>query len=248
MQPGCPRRNPIYLTLNLILFEAGEIGSPLPLGDPRAIHLLRVLRRREGDLFDAGIVNGPRGKGTVAGVGSEGLILRFEPGAEPPPPDPIHLLVALPRPQTARKILNEAAALGVASIRFFQSEKGEPGYAASTLWRSPEWRRHLMDGAAQAFDTRLPDVRHDAALAESIAGLLAGCLRIGLDNYEAAGRLRVAPGPPALALAFGPERGWSGAERAQLRSSGFALAHLGPRVLRTETAVVAAVAIAKAGY
>jgi len=233
--------------LNLILFEAGEVGSPLALTDPRAVHLLRVLKRREGDLFDAGIVNGPRGKATVAAIGPKALAIRFEPSGEPPPPDPIHLLIALPRPQTARKILNEAAALGVASIRFFRSEKGEPGYAASTLWSTHEWRRHLMEGAAQAFDTRLPDVRHDKGLAVSIGALPAGCPRIGLDNYEADRRLRPMPGAPPVALAFGPERGWSAAERAMLRDGGFELAHLGPRVLRTETAVVAAVAIVKAG-
>jgi len=233
--------------LNLILFEAGEVESPLALTDPRAIHLTRVLKRREGDRFDAGIVNGPRGKGTVAAIGPRSLVLRFEPGEEPPPPDPIHLLIALPRPQTARKILNEATSLGVASIRFFRSEKGEAGYAASTLWRTQEWRRHLLDGAAQAFDTRLPDVRHDTGLAAAIGALPQGCRRIGLDNYEAARRLRIGPGTPQVVLAFGPERGWSAAERAVLREGGFELAHLGPRVLRTETAVVAAVAIAKAG-
>jgi len=54
------------------------------------------------------------------------------------------------------------------------------------------------------------------------------------------------PGPPAaVVLALGPERGWSPAERDLLRSEGFALAHLGPRVLRAETAAVAAVAIVK---
>jgi len=233
--------------LNLILLEAGEVESPLALTDPRAIHLIRVLKRRAGDRFDAGIVNGPLGKATVAAIGPGALVLRFEPGEEPPPPDPIHLLIALPRPQTARKILNEATALGVASMRFFRSEKGEPGYAASTLWRTMEWRRHLLDGAAQAFDTRLPEIRHDAGLAAAIEALPPGCRRIGLDNYEAARRLRPAAGIPPVALAFGPERGWSAAERATLRERGFELAHLGPRVLRTETAVVAAVAIAKAG-
>lgn len=233
--------------MNLILFEAGEIGSPLALKDPRAVHLLRVLGRRQGEPFDAGIVDGPRGRARIASMGTHALTLAFEPGGEPPPLDPIHLLIAIPRPQTARKILNEAASLGVASIRFFPSGKGEPGYAASTLWRSPEWRRHLLDGAAQAFDTRLPQVAHDSGLAESIAALPPGCRRIGLDNYEAPRRLGADPLPPPLALAFGPERGWSAAERDRLRSAGFELAHLGPRVLRTETAVVAALAIAKAG-
>jgi 16S rRNA (uracil1498-N3)-methyltransferase len=233
--------------VNLILFEPGEIGSPLPRTDPRALHVLKVLRRKVGDRFDAGIVNGPAGKGTIEAIGAGGVVLRFEWTSQPAPADPVHVLVALPRPQTARKILNEATSLGVASIRFFQSEKGEPGYANSTLWRSPEWRRHLVDGASQAFDTRLPDVLHYPGLAECVAALPEGCARIALDNYEATGRMAPAIAPFPLALAFGPERGWSPAERTLLRNSGFVLAHLGPRVLRTETALVAAISIAKAG-
>jgi len=233
--------------LNLVLLESGELGSHLAPGDPRAAHVVRVLRRKAGDAFDAGIVDGPRGKAIVTAIGPEGVAFRFEPGAEPPPLDPIHLLVALPRPQTARKILNEAATLGVASIRFFPSEKGEPGYASSSLWRTGEWRRHLLEGASQAFDTRLPAVRHEADLGAAVRALPAGSIRVALDNYEAAGRLRASAAGPPLALAFGPERGWSASERRLLREGGFALAHLGPRVLRTETAVVAALAVVQAG-
>lgn len=233
--------------MNIVLFEPGEIGPPLPRADPRAVHILEVLRRKEGDLFDAGIVNGPLGKGTVAQILPEALWFRFDPVSEPPAADPLHVVVALPRPQTARKILNEAASLGVASIRFFRSEKGEPGYGASTLWRTLEWRRHLVDGASQAFDTRLPDVIHHPSLGAAIAALPAGCTRIALDNYEATRRMTPESAALPLAIAFGPERGWSAAERAQLRAGGFGLEHLGARVLRTETAVVAAISIAKAG-
>ena len=232
--------------MNLILFEPDEIGRPLGLADPRAKHLLQVLGRGAGDRFDAGVVNGPRGKGTVTSVGPEHLSYSFEAAFPPGRADPVHLLVALPRPQTARKILNEAAALGVASIRFFRSEKGEPGYATSTLWTSGEWRRHLVDGAAQAFDTLLPEVAHFPGLSEAAGGLDAGCARIALDNYEATRRMSPSGLRFPLALAFGPERGWSADERTLLRKSGFELAHLGTRVLRTETAVVAAVALAKA--
>lgn len=232
--------------MNLILFEAGEIGRPLPLADRRAVHLLRVLRRRPGEPFDAGIVNGPLGKGVIESVGADALAIRFEAGAPPPPCDEIHVLVALPRPQTARKILSEATSLGVASLRFFPSEKGEAGYAASTLWSSGEWRRHLLEGAAQAFDTRLPEVAHDAGLKASCAALSPGGDRIALDNYEASGPLRPGLAARPIALAFGPERGWSASERSTLRAHGFELAHLGARVLRTETAVVAALALAKA--
>lgn len=232
--------------MNIVLFEPGEIGLPLPRTDARALHILEVLRRGEGDRFDAGIVNGARGKGAVTRVDPDALHFRFEPVSDPPSADPIHLVLALPRPQTARKIMNEATSLGVASIRFFPSEKGEPGYAASTLWRTGEWRRHLLEGACQAFDTRLPEVRHDLSLGAALESLPAGCTRIALDNYEASARMVPALAAYPLVIAFGPERGWSPAERSVLRTAGFVLAHLGERVLRTETAVVAAIALAKA--
>jgi 16S rRNA (uracil1498-N3)-methyltransferase len=232
--------------VNIILFEPAEIGRPVARADPRAVHLLEVLRRKEGDPFDAGIINGPRGKGTVTAIGPDGVQFRFEATAQAEPVEQIHLLVSLARPQTSRKILGEATSLGVSSIRLFPAEKGEPSYAASSLWKTPEWRRHLVDGAAQAFDTRLPDVAHFPGLAEAIGSLPAGCLRIALDNYEATRRMVPVAAPTPVALAFGPERGWSASERSLLRSRGFEIADLGGRVLRTETAVVAAISIAKA--
>ncbi|HEY1848399.1 MAG TPA: RsmE family RNA methyltransferase, partial [Opitutaceae bacterium] len=195
--------------MNIVLFEAGEIGAPLAPGDPRLEHIVRVLRRKAGDTFDAGIVNGQRGKARVTRISDTCLEFTFEVLAEPETPDPIDLLVALPRPQTARKILGEAAALGVARIRFFASEKGEPGYAASTLWKSGEWRRRLVEGSAQAFATRIPEVAHDASLSASLAEVAPGCRRVALDNYEAPSRLGPLGDCRPLALAFGPERGWS---------------------------------------
>lgn len=231
--------------MNLILFEPAELSAPLPRTDPRAAHLLNVLRRSVGDTFDAGLVNGPRGKGTLAEVGSDSLTLTFAWGAPAPAPDPILLLVGLPRPQTARDILREATSLGVGALHFFRSEKGEVSYAQSTLWSSGEWRRHLLAGAEQAFDTRLPAVTHGQTLAEVIAALPADAARVALDNYESPQPLAAVPLASPVALAFGPERGWSAAERDLLRAQGFAFAHLGQRVLRSETAVIAAVAIVR---
>ncbi len=231
--------------MNLILFEPAEVAVPLPRFDPRARHLLTVLRRQVGDTFDAGLVNGPRGKGTLAAVGPDTLTLAFAWGPPPPPPEPLTLLVGLPRPQTARDILREATALGVGAIHFFRPEKGESGYARSTLWSSGEWRRHVLAGAEQAFDPRIPAVSHDRTLAELVAADAAGATRLALDNYESPGPLATARLTAPVTLAFGPERGWSAAERYLLRAHGFGLAHLGARVLRAETAVIAAVAVVR---
>lgn len=206
-----------------------------------------MLRRQPGENFDAGIINGPRGKGSVVAVDDHQLRLAFTWGETPPAPSPLVLVVGLPRPQTARDILREATALGVAAMHFVRTEKGEASYGQSSLWQSQEWADCLVTGAAQAFCTRLPEVTHGRGFAEVISSLGPGQTRLSLDNYEASAALAEACLPAApVVLALGGERGWSDAERALLRQHGFALAHLGPRVLRTETACIAAIALIKA--
>ncbi len=204
-----------------------------------------MLRREAGDDFDAGLIDGPKGKARLERIGSDGLELSFEWSEMEPDLHAVDLIVGLSRPQTNRKILNEATSLGVRSIRFMVTERGEPSYAQSSLWASGEWRRHIVAGAAQAFSTRLPEVAFGMSLVDAVAKVSGGVRkRIALDNYEATARLvDVATGRDALALAVGSERGWTGAERDLLRREGFVLANLGERVLRTETSVVAGVSV-----
>lgn len=236
--------------MNLLLFTRDELGRPLAAADPRAKHLRSVLRRGEGEEFDLGVIDGPRGKGRVTALPAEGGVeYAATLGAEPPALAPVRLIVGLPRPQTARKILQECTALGVAALDFVTAGRGDPNYAQSSLWTAGEWREHLVEGAQQAFCTRLPAVSSGRKLAGALAGLPPDTLRLALDNYEAAAGLAEVPLPAAPAeavLALGPERGWDAGDRDALRAAGFALVHLGPRVLRVETACVAATAILKA--
>lgn len=234
--------------MNLVLFTPDETVAPLPRTDARARHLLDVLRRGPGEEFDAGLVNGPRGKGRIDAVRDDALALSFTWGEPPPPPDAIMLLIGLPRPQTARDILRDATTLGIAALHFVATEKSEPSYAQSTLWRDGEWRRHVLAGAEQAFSTQIPEVTATHTLAATLAALPRDATRLALDNYEAPRALNVCHplNDKPLVLALGPERGWGTRDRAQLRDAGFELVHLGSRVLRLETAVVAALALAKA--
>ncbi|KXU38246.1 hypothetical protein AXK11_00945 [Cephaloticoccus primus] len=240
--------------MNLILFTREESQVPLPRSDARAQHILRVLRRQVGDSLDVGLPDGPRGKATLRRISETALELSFTWEPEPPaPPPPTTLIIGLPRPQTARKILQDAAALGVRQLHFVRCVRSEPSYAASHLWHSGEWQRHLEAGTAQAFATDIPQLSHGRTLAEVLEKLTAASSpapappprRLALDNYEAPQPLgHYAIGPDELlTLALGPERGWAPDERDALRAAGFALAHLGPRVLRLETAVTAALAI-----
>lgn len=232
--------------MNLVLFEPAETAAPLPRHDPRARHLLEVLRRGVGDTFDAGLVDGPRGKGTITALATGFLTLTFSwDAAPPPPPDPIAIIVGLPRPQTARDLLRDCTTLGVASLDFIVTDKGDPNYATSSLWKSGEWRRHLVAGAQQAFATRLPTVAHGRTLEETLAKISGAASRLALDNYESPQSLAAIALSPPVALALGPERGWSEGERKLLRLRGFSLVHLGKRVLRTETAAIAALTLVR---
>jgi RsmE family RNA methyltransferase len=234
--------------MNLVLFSTEECARPLPGSDPRARHIREVLRRQPGESFDCGQINGPRGRARIETISEDAVELAFTWQPEPPPPlAPITLLVGLPRPQTARKILSGATTLGIARLVFFQTERGERSYAESTLWKSGEVERLLIAAAEQAFCTRLPTVELADGLSPALA-LRGDALptRIALDNYEATTALgdAILAGAPAT-LAVGPERGWSAAERDVLRQAGYTLAHLGARVLRTETACTAGLAVLK---
>ncbi|MDR2862990.1 MAG: RsmE family RNA methyltransferase, partial [Puniceicoccales bacterium] len=223
--------------MNLILLTAEEAqAGELPGADVRAGHIRSVLRAGQGDTVYIGVEGGCRGLATLTVVspGKVAWTVAWEP--VPPPVLPLHLLVGLPRPQTARKILQEGASLGFSEIHFFGAEKGDPAYAQSSLWRDGEALELLRKGTEQAFTTRVPALSIHASLESALASLrppVADAVSVFLDIYEAAAPLdAVLRDAPGAVLAIGPERGWSDAERETLRASGFKGGHLGERVLR----------------
>ena len=245
--------------------------SNLDRGDARAVHILKVLRRREGEEFDAGIINGPKGKGRVIKIEEDRLMLEFDLKEKPSQLFPVTLIIGLARPQIARRILREATALGVGCMDFFAADRGEKSYTRSRLWTNREYEAYVVEGAQQAFSTLLPAVRLFGSLEECLSQHANGMLfgqpdphwgprrrprpleeqRIALDNYEATVPLgAISPVQTAWLLAVGSERGWSSKERSLLRERGFTLAGLGDRVLGTETACVAGISLilAKGGF
>lgn len=233
--------------MNIILFDEAEVSQPLRREDPRARHILDVLQRTVGESFDAGLIDGPRGKGVVDQVTAEELVLSFTWDRSLPQAEMITLIAGLCRPQTSRRVLREAATLGVARMFFVRTERSEATYADSSLWSTGEYQRHVRSGVEQAFATRIPAVEVGMDLGEAITSA-GGQLRIGLDNYEGITPLHRVEltGDVPLTLAVGAERGWSSKERDLLRSAGYQLAGLGSRVLRAETATIAALAVIKA--
>lgn len=236
--------------MNLILLQQADVDLVWPVSDPKAQHVLKILRMKAGDTFFVGLENGPRGKAHIVSLDKEkDMRLKITWEQDAPKANQTQLLVGLPRPQTSRRVLFEAAVFGIERLIFFQSDKGEPSYAQSSLWSSGEWKRHLRDGAEQAFSTTIPEIVHYDSL-KAASGQISIDPRISylaLDVYEGESLLSSAlVNAHEVMLALGAERGWSADERDLLRDFGFKLVSLGERVLKTETACVAAMSIAGA--
>ena len=223
--------------MNLVLITEPEVRAGLPLADARTTHLLGTVGLRVGQAFHVGIAGGLRG---LASVTATAPALRFSVVWEKSVQArmPLTVLIGLPRPQTAKKVLHDLASLGAARLVFFEADKGDPGYLASSLWKDGEYLDALRKGTEQACSTLVPEVVRVASLAEALARLPAAGWKVALDPYEATGALgETAPADAREGfLAIGPERGWSDKERTLLRTQGFAVQHLGDRILRVEAA------------
>lgn len=236
--------------MNLVLFEPAEITGRLPPQDPRAVHVQKVLRRQVGDDFDVGLINGPRGRARITSATDEGYSLEFSWGLPHASPPSTTVIIGLPRPQTARDILRDATTLGATALHFVSATRTDPNYSASSLWRSGEWRRQILVGAAQAFATHVPVVTWTHSLSEAIAtSVVSSGTMVALDNYEAGAplaRLELPTADDPVTLLIGPERGWDAADRALFVAHQIPLFDLGERVLRTETATTVALALINA--
>ncbi len=220
-----------------MLITADEAASGLPPADARARHLRDTVGLPVGGSFHVGIENGRRGIATITSLEPE---LTFVVAWEKTPQArlPLTVLIGLPRPQTAKKVLHDLASLGAARLIFFESEKGDPGYLTSSLWKDGEWREHVLKGTEQACSTLVPEVTRVGSLAEAIALVDGPAWKLALDPYEAAGAPELSAPASAAVLAIGPERGFGDGEREALRKAGFVFAHLGDRILRVEAAAL----------
>ena len=125
--------------MNLLLFRDERLAYTLPASDERYHHLRTVLGAELGGTVCIGVVGGRRGLAKVTRLDEQAIDLVPAWEAKPPPgPPPLDLVLAIPRPQTARRILYDAASMGVRRMHFFRARKGNPSYAGSKVWLSDE--------------------------------------------------------------------------------------------------------------
>lgn len=234
--------------MNLILLapEALESDRLARVTDPRRLrHLREVHRARPGDRLTLGIMEGGIGQGELLTLDDHEATFALDALDQPPPPAlPVHLVLALPRPRMLARTLEHVTALGVKQITLLHTRRVEKSY-----WMSPELEpekihRHLELGLEQARDTRLPAVTLEKGfrpfLEDRLPGLLAGHRGLLAHPGMATACPRGIETPTLLLV--GPEGGFIPWEVEKLLEAGCEGIHLGPRILRVETAVTALLA------
>jgi RsmE family RNA methyltransferase len=235
--------------MNRILIDPAEMdGDRARLCDRRAVHVRTVLKAGRGDVLRIGLLDGPVGDGEVVSVDAESVVLVCRWGEVPPRPS-IDLILAIPRPKALGRLWSSLASLGVGRITLVNAAKVEKPYFSTHWLESSVYRPLLIEGLEQAGDTHVPQVvverQFKPFVQDRLDGLYGGWTRIVLDPSASGSLLRATlPRDRPLVIAIGPDGGWTKYELDMLTSHGFVSASLGPRVLRTETACIAALAMA----
>ncbi len=209
-----------------------------------ADHLVRVLRARAGQEFD--IAAGTRvRRGRVLTV-ADGRV-EFELGEEIPgvATASVSLLLSIFKFDRMEWAIEKCTELGVARILPLIARRTDAHLASASAKRVERWRRIALQAAEQSRRSAAPEVGSPLRLQEA-AGLSAD-LRIVLAESEMQTQLRdvvsSAGSANEVLLAVGPEGGWTNDELALFRTGGWVFASLGARILRAETAAIAASAI-----
>jgi RsmE family RNA methyltransferase len=231
--------------VNLVLLLPEDLVNPelACLRGRRLRHVREVHRAKVGDDLAVGLLDGKMGWGKVLRLDDEALELALKLDQKPPPKLPLTLLIAMPRPKVLNRVVAAAASLGVARIVLLNAWKVEKAYWASPRMRPENLRDQLLLGLEQAKDTVLPELRLGRLfrpfVEDELPGLLAG--GTGLMAHPGTGVPLPKTLLPPLTLAIGPEGGWVDAEVQSLLKAGLQPLDLGPRILRTETALAALV-------
>ena len=231
--------------MNLLLLHPDQRldGDRWRLDDRQATHVRSVLKLAEGDHCRAGLLDEGTGQAVIESIKNNEIEISFKVDSKPAAALPLNLLLALPRPKMLKRLLVDAASLGIKNIVLVNAAKVDKSYWQTPNLKGDLLREKLLLGLEQAGDPVMPRLR--------LAPRFRPFIEDELDQWAGPGRRLLAhPGPfPELprgldepaTLAIGPEGGWTPFEVALLEQQGFGCHRFGSRILRVETALPALV-------
>ncbi|MFZ0339093.1 MAG: RsmE family RNA methyltransferase [Terracidiphilus sp.] len=216
----------------------------------QAEHLVRVLRAQPG--MEADVVAGGRVfHAQVAAVSPSEVRFNLTAELVADPALPVTLVLAIYKFDRMEWAIEKATELGVAAVAPVIARRTEKHLAQAAAKRAERWRRISHEASQQARRSDVPTIHDPISLAERVRAATAAT-RIVLAEQERTTTLRHAIAEaiaaareemPRLEIAIGPEGGWAPDEEALFDANGWRAASLGPRIVRAETAAIAALAV-----
>jgi 16S rRNA (uracil1498-N3)-methyltransferase len=217
-------------------------GNRAALVGDHADHLARVLRARVGQEFDiaTGVVVR---RGRVVSLAENRV--EFELGEEIPAVSGVSLtlLLSIFKFDRFEWAIEKCTELGASSIVPVIAQRTDAHLAAASAKRVERWRRIGVQATEQSRRAAPPEIADSLRLAA--AAKLPASLRIVLSESEQQNTLHdvIGQSDGSVALAIGPEGGWTDTELKLFQQEAWISASLGPTILRAETAAIAATAI-----
>jgi 16S rRNA (uracil1498-N3)-methyltransferase len=214
----------------------------------QASHLARVLRAEPGQIFDV-VAGGFLHRAEVTSVNESNsnseVLFTLHEELESDTALPLNLLLAVFKFHHMEWAIEKAAELGVASITPILARRTEKHLALAAPKRSERWRRIALESSKQSRRTSIPEIADPITLKLALEREQSPT-RILLSETEQQTTLTSALDTSQktdTALAIGPEGGWTPEEMSLFTQHHWQHVTLGPRILRAETAAIAAIAI-----
>ncbi|OGX37570.1 MAG: 16S rRNA (uracil(1498)-N(3))-methyltransferase [Omnitrophica WOR_2 bacterium RIFCSPHIGHO2_02_FULL_50_17] len=230
--------------MNLVLLTPNDFidnSSRVRLDDRRFAHIRDVHRIHIGDTLCVGLMGGKSGIGRITSLTAQQVEMDVDLCESPPDPLPATLVLALPRPNIFKRVLQTVSSMGVKRIFIVNSSRVEKSFWLSPVLAPERIQEQLILGLEQAKDTIVPEVvlrpLFKPFVEDELPRLIAGSLALVAHPEAAQECLRETDRP--VTLAIGPEGGFIPYEIEKLTSLGFTPVRLGNRILRVDVAIPA---------
>ena len=211
-----------------------------------ARHLTKVLRVEAGQRYEISDDTAVY-LAEVAMARKEQVVFEVVEKLAPEPPSPeIAIFASLVKFDAFELMIEKATELGVTSITPVVATRTDRGLDLAAPKRRERWRKIALEASQQCRRDHLPRIEEVLPFRECLTA--GAAQRFCLDEAGGKPLLEVFDAAQPLSLLTGPEGGWTEGERRQIGEAGWTPVSLGPRILRAETAVIAALAVVDAAF
>ena len=228
--------------MNIILLQPQDCinAQQAKISGAAFTHCINTLKVSLGDSISIGLLNQRLGTGVVRDINSQHIIIDTQFDTNPPEKLKLNIILAMPRPKVLKRVLRNAAELGIAEIILLNAFKVEKSY-----WQSPiikDAQRYFQEGLEQSKDTVPPafsiQQRFKPFVEDVLPSITAANETFVAHPYNHAEALKdISPATSARWVVIGPEGGFIPYEVEKLIEAGCTPLSMGERIYRVENAV-----------